>query len=67
MNRIVSSSKTAAVDQPDWFAALQALLQSVRYGSVEITIHEGRVVRLERTERVRIDTAGDADDTRRRV
>jgi hypothetical protein len=30
-------------------------LRSIRYGAVELVIHDGRVVQLERRERVRFD------------
>jgi hypothetical protein len=33
----------------------QALLE-IRYGAVELVIHDGRVVQLERREKVRFDT-----------
>ena len=36
---------------------LQAV-EDVRYGSVEITIHESRVVQIERKEKIRFDQAG---------
>ena len=38
---------------------LRALLQalaSLRYGAIELTVHDGRVVQLERREKVRLDT-----------
>ena len=30
-------------------------LRTIRYGSIELVIHEGRVVQLERREKVRVD------------
>jgi hypothetical protein len=30
-------------------------LSGIRYGSVEIIVHEGRVVQIERTEKLRLD------------
>ena len=35
-------------------AVLEAI-RAIRYGSVEITIHDGRIVGLERREKVRFD------------
>jgi len=32
-------------------------LRSLRYGTIELVIHDGRVVQLERREKVRFDTA----------
>jgi len=31
-------------------------LQEIRYGSVEIVIHDAKVVQIERKEKIRIDT-----------
>ncbi len=31
-------------------------LQDIRYGSVEIIIHDSRIVQIERKEKIRIDT-----------
>jgi hypothetical protein len=38
-------------------------LSGIRYGSVEIIVHEGRVVQIERTEKLRLDPA--SSDKRR--
>jgi len=34
---------------------LRQALQSIRYGAIELVIHDGRVVQLERHEKVRFD------------
>jgi hypothetical protein len=34
---------------------LEQALRTIRYGSVELVIHEGRVVQLERREKVRVE------------
>ena len=39
----------------DVAAAVLEAIRSVRFGSVEVVIHEGRVVGIERREKVRID------------
>jgi hypothetical protein len=33
-------------------------VQSIRYGSVEVVIHDGHVVQIERKEKVRFDVDG---------
>jgi len=33
-------------------------LQGIRYGSVEIVIHDSRIVQIERKEKVRLDVEG---------
>lgn len=33
-------------------------LRSIRYGAVEVLIHDGRIVQIERREKQRFDAAG---------
>jgi hypothetical protein len=42
--------KTEIADQ------ITAILQGIRFGSVEIVIHDGKVVQIERKEKLRFDT-----------
>jgi hypothetical protein len=49
---------TASIDAPvgvppEVLATLTRLLREVRYGSIEIVVHEGRVTQIERREKVR--------------
>jgi hypothetical protein len=46
-----------AVDM-DWERAVVEAIRSLRYGSVEIVVHDGRVVQIETREKVRFDEAG---------
>jgi hypothetical protein len=45
-----AQQKTEIVDQ------IALALQGIRFGSVEIVIHEGKVVQIERKEKLRFDT-----------
>lgn len=36
-------------------AAIQSVQQDTGYGSIEITVHDGRVTQIERREKVRFD------------
>lgn len=38
-------------------------LQSIRYGHVQITVHDGKIVQVDTTERKRFDLKNDADKT----
>ena len=40
-------------------------IRGLRYGSVEIVVHDGRVVQFERRERVRVDRTAEDSSTRR--
>jgi hypothetical protein len=41
---------------PALLRELRRALLAIRYGAIEIVIHDGRVVQLERREKVRFDT-----------
>jgi hypothetical protein len=36
------------------FLELQRALSSIRFGTVELVIHDGRIVQLERREKIRV-------------
>lgn len=40
---------------PEWQQALQVALRDLRFGSVEITVHEGKVTQIERHEKIRLN------------
>lgn len=52
MANTTSESKNAV---PNWVQVVQEQVNAIRFGVVQITIHESRVVQVERTEKVRFD------------
>ena len=42
----------------DWERAVVEAIRALRYGSVEVVVHEGRVVQIETRAKVRFDEAG---------
>jgi len=46
-------------DEPssDMRATVLDAIKGIRYGSVEIIIHDSKIVQIERKEKVRLDTA----------
>ena len=42
----------------DWERAVVEAIRALRFGSIEIVVHEGRVVQIETREKVRCDEAG---------
>ncbi len=42
---------------PAWLKIVAQQVESVRFGVIQIVIHESRVVQIERTEKVRFDKA----------
>ena len=53
-------------DEWAWADAVLRAVRGVRYGSVEVRIHDGRVVQIERREKLRLDGAGRPPDSRGR-
>ncbi|MEO4048081.1 sulfur starvation response protein OscA [Pseudomonas sp. CAU 1711] len=47
-------SGVAAQAEAGILSEIQAVLQGLRFGSVEITVHNGQVVQIERKEKFRL-------------
>lgn len=39
---------------PDWLRIVQDKVESLRYGVVQLVVHDGRVTQIERTEKTRL-------------
>lgn len=39
---------------PDWIALVREKVESLRYGVVQLVVHDGRVTQIERTEKTRL-------------
>lgn len=39
----------------DWPAVVRQLVESLRFGVVQIVVHDSKVVQIERTEKMRLD------------
>ena len=53
-------------DQPTWVEPLLDAVRQLRFGSVEITVHDGRIVQIERKEKLRFETSAAPKGRRRR-
>lgn len=42
--------------QADWLEAVRQQVNSLRFGVIQIVVHEGRVVQIDRTEKIRVDS-----------
>jgi hypothetical protein len=40
--------------EPEWLALVRTQVQDLRYGVVQLVVHDGRVTQIERTEKVRL-------------
>jgi hypothetical protein len=64
----MSSKYIDFIDTDDLSPTVLRALSGLRFGSVEIVVHDGRVVQIERRERVRLPPAGHRPpDTRGRI
>ncbi len=54
-----SESPSAAAPEipPDWLALVREKVEGLRYGVVQLTVHDGRVTQIERTEKTRLTGA----------
>ncbi len=44
--------------EPSWFVVLRGQIESLRFGTVQVVVHESRVVQIEKTEKVRFVKSG---------
>lgn len=45
--------------EADWLALVRAQVRGLRYGVVQIVLHDGRVTQIERTEKTRLPSGRD--------
>lgn len=50
----------AAAGLPDWVALVREKVESLRFGVVQLVVHDGRVTQIERTEKTRLPASRDA-------
>ena len=51
--------RTQADATPDWLEVVRRNVDQLRYGSVQITVHDGRVTQVESLERTRFPAGRD--------
>ena len=44
---------------PSWLSVIQQQVGTLSYGVVQIVVHDGRVVQIERTEKIRFEKAAE--------
>jgi hypothetical protein len=44
-------------DNPQWLSLVREKVETLRYGVVQIVVHDARVTQIERTERTRLESA----------
>ena len=53
-----------AIPNPELIDRLQAALKDLQYGSVQLIVHEGKIVRIERLERIRLTDSSETIENR---
>jgi hypothetical protein len=43
-------------DSPEWLALVREKVQTLRFGVVQIVVHDSKVTQIERTEKTRLDS-----------
>ena len=56
-----SHSELATSTPPDWIDLVREKVEGLRYGVVQLVVHDGRVTQIDRTEKTRV-----SDDIRSR-
>ena len=56
-----NGSKETTVSSQEWLDMVVKHVKSLRYGVVEIVVHDGRVIQIEKTERTRLDKTASGD------
>jgi hypothetical protein len=41
--------------QPEWLKLVRRQVESLKFGTVEITVHDSKIVQIERVEKTRLD------------
>jgi len=57
MSTDLNEPKKRADEQPAWLDTVRRQVGSLRYGVVQIVVHDSRVTQIERTKRVRLEKA----------
>ena len=40
---------------PEWLAVIRSQVESLKFGTVQITVHDSKVIQIERNEKTRLD------------
>jgi hypothetical protein len=55
-----SSIPSTTLGMPDWLALVREKVERLRYGVVQLVVHDGRVTQIECTEKTRLSPASGA-------
>ena len=55
MSATIIKSATSGVEKTEWLEIVRQQVGSLRYGVVQVVVHDSQVSQIEKTERVRLD------------
>ncbi len=55
MSAVDIKSAVVGEEKLEWLEVVRRQVNSLRYGVVQIVVHDGQVTQIEKTERVRLD------------
>ena len=58
MSTLSTSVSLSSSTLPDWLAIVHAKVAGLRFGVVQIVVHDGKVTQIERTEKTRLGGSG---------
>jgi len=50
----INASSASIPAIPDWLAIVREKVESLRFGVVQLVVHDGKVTQIERTEKTRL-------------
>jgi len=53
---VSAAEPTGSNGQPEWVGLIREQVASLRFGIIQVVVHEGRVVQIEKTEKHRLTT-----------
>jgi hypothetical protein len=59
MPSATAESNSLPDPHPDWIALVREKVESLRFGVVQLVVHDGRVTQIERTEKTRLPATRD--------
>ena len=54
MNPEPTHPPASGAGEPEWVALVRSQVRDMRYGVVQLVVHDGRVTQIERTEKTRL-------------
>lgn len=59
MNLIASEPTSPAPVEPLWLELIRTKIETLRFGAIQLTVHDGEVTQIETTEKMRVPKVRD--------